>query len=202
MSSSLEAKFPKRKLDHKKTKKELMEELRALRQKVRDLQTELMLDDLTGLFNARYLRQRLEAALKMIEETQPALLFIDVDYFKSINEKHGHQTGGRLLNNVGRLIAQSIRVDDVAFRYGGDEFVVLVTGGMEGALSVGERLRQTVEATPFDVDGLSGPTQVHLTISVGIRVIKKGDTLKDIIDEADRAMFEAKRRTRNTLVAA
>jgi diguanylate cyclase (GGDEF)-like protein len=107
-----------------------------------------------------------------------------------------------LLNVVGRLIADVIRVDDVAFRYGGDEFVVLVTGGMEGAMSVGERLRKTIEETLFDVDGLCGPSKVNLTISVGIRVIREGDTPKDIIDEADRAMYEAKRRTRNTLVAA
>jgi diguanylate cyclase (GGDEF)-like protein len=157
---------------------------------------------LTGLFTARNLKQRLEASLLNIEQTKPALLFIDVDYFKSVNEKHGHQTGGQLLNVIGRMIAQLIRVDDVAFRYGGDEFVVLVNGGLEGALLVGERLRKSIEETVFPVDGLCGPDEVRITISIGVRVVKEGDTPKDIINEADRAMYEAKRRTRNTLVAA
>jgi diguanylate cyclase (GGDEF)-like protein len=195
-------KKPRRKLDSQKSKSELIAEMEGLRVKVRELQTELMLDDLTGLFNARHLKQRLEESLTKIEETQPALLFIDVDFFKQVNEKHGHQTGGFLLNSVGRLIAQLIRVDDIAFRYGGDEFVVLVTGGLDGAMNVGERIRKTIEETPFKVQGLVGQDHVNLTISVGIRVIREGDTPKMIIDEADRAMYEAKRRTRNTLVAA
>jgi diguanylate cyclase (GGDEF)-like protein len=195
-------KKPRRRLDSQKSKSELISEMEGLRVKVRELQTELMLDDLTGLFNARHLKQRLEEALTKIEETQPALLFIDVDFFKQVNEKHGHQTGGFLLNSVGRLIAQLIRVDDIAFRYGGDEFVVLVTGGLDGAMSVGERIRKTIEETPFKVQGLKGQDQVNLTISVGIRVVREGDTPKMIIDEADRAMYEAKRKTRNTLVAA
>jgi len=196
--------FPKkthRKLDDQKTKSELISEMESLRTKVRELQTELMLDDLTGLFNARYLKQRLDEALTKIDEVQPALLFIDVDFFKQVNEKHGHQTGGFLLNSVGRMIGQLIRVDDIAFRYGGDEFVVLVTGGIDGAMSVGERIRKTIEETKFKVQGLKGEGEVHLTISVGIRVVRQGDTPKMIIDEADRAMYEAKR-GRNTLVAA
>ena len=197
--------FPKsnrRRLDAQKSKDELIDEMEGLRNKVRELQTELMLDDLTGLFNARHLKQRLDEAITKIRETTPALLFIDVDFFKQVNEKHGHQTGGFLLNSVGRMIAQLIRVDDVAFRYGGDEFVVLVTGGLDGAMTVGERIRKTIEETPFPVQGLKGVDVVNLTISVGIRVVREGDTPKMIIDEADRAMYEAKRRTRNTLVAA
>ncbi|MEO5668861.1 MAG: GGDEF domain-containing protein [Bdellovibrionota bacterium] len=195
-------KKPRRKHDTDKNTSELISEIDALRTKVRELQTELMLDDLTGLFNARHLKQRLDEALLKIEEIHPALLFIDVDFFKQVNEKHGHHSGGALLNCVGRMIAQLIRVDDIAFRYGGDEFVVLVTGGLEGAMSVGERIRKTIEETPFKVVGLTGEAQVNLTISVGIRVVREGDTPKMIIDEADRAMYEAKRRTRNTLVAA
>lgn len=192
----------RRKRDKEATAEELQLEVTALRAKVRELQTELMLDDLTGLFNARYLKQRLEEAIVQRAETNPALLFIDVDYFKQVNEKHGHHTGGSLLNNVGRMISDLIRVDDIAFRYGGDEFVVLVTGGLDGAMLIGERLRKAIEETSFMVQGLRGAAEVRLTISVGVRVIRDGDTPKLIIDEADRAMYEAKRGARNTLVAA
>jgi diguanylate cyclase (GGDEF)-like protein len=194
----------RRKNDHTKTKDELVEEIRDLRERVRTLQTELLLDDLTGLHNARHLRGCLAKAIETFEagKEKPGLLFIDVDYFKMINEKHGHQVGGELLNQVGRTIARLIRVDDVAFRYGGDEFVVLVNGGEEGAMGAGERLRAAIETTPFRVNGLLGDAIVQLTISVGVRILRAGDTPKTIIDEADRAMFEAKRRSRNTLVAA
>lgn len=192
----------KRKKDKVKTKSELTAEVEKLREKVRNLQTELMLDDLTGLFNARHLKERLQIAIDNRDELEPALLFIDVDFFKSVNELHGHQTGGKLLNSVGRKIGDLIRVDDVAFRYGGDEFVVLVSGGLEGATAIGERLRSAIEETDFPVKGLNGDKIVNITISVGIRVIREGDSPQCIIDEADRAMFEAKRKSRNTLVAA
>ncbi len=192
----------KRKEDREKSKEDLQMEVVQLREKIRELQTELMLDDLTGLFNARHLRHRLEAAIESRDLLRPALLFIDVDYFKAVNEKHGHQTGGKLLNSVGRKIAQLIRADDIAFRYGGDEFVVLVSGGLEGATVIGERLRAAIEAEEFPVSGLAGQGIVKITISVGIRVIREGDSPQGIIDEADRAMFEAKRKSRNTLVAA
>ncbi len=183
---------------------ELMDEVQRLRSRIKELQTELLIDDLTGLYNARYLKQRIERSLQAMRENeeQPALLFVDVDYFKSINELHGHQTGGELLNQVGRIISRVIRVDDIAFRYGGDEFVVLVNGGLEGGRAVGERIRQSIESAEFGVNGLRGSAIVKLTVSVGLRVIRPEDTGRTILDEADKAMFEAKRNSRNTLVAA
>lgn len=198
----MKKKRPARKALEQKTKSELCAEVKELRAKVRELHTELMLDDLTGLFNARHLKEQLHYFIENREELGSALLFIDVDYFKSVNEVHGHQTGGRLLNEVGRKIGEIIRADDVPFRYGGDEFVVLVSGGLEGATRIGERLRSTIEATEFPVEGLQGPAKVRLTVSVGVRVIRPEDTPEEIINEADRAMFEAKRKSRNTLVAA
>jgi diguanylate cyclase len=193
-----------RKMDQDLTRNELLTEVNRLRARVKEMQTELLIDDLTGLYNARYLKQRIERALIAMRENRqsPALLFIDVDYFKSINELHGHQTGGEMLNQVGRIISRVIRVDDIAFRYGGDEFVVLVNGGMDGGRAVGERLRQSVEAAEFQVSGIHGAALVKLTVSVGLRVIRPEDTARTILDEADKAMFQAKRNARNTLVAA
>lgn len=168
------------------------------------LLAELHSDDLTGLFNARCLRERLKEKIDemVADHRQPGVLFIDVDYFKSVNEVHGHQAAGKVLEQIGRLIARVIRKGDVAFRYGGDEFVVLVSGGLDGAKLVGERVRESVAQNRFLVRGLKGAAEVQVTVSVGARVMRPHDTVKSLLEDADRAMFEAKRNSRNTLVAA
>lgn len=184
------------------------EKLRAenerLREEIRRLRTELETDDLTGLYNARCLRERLEECIEeiLVARGEPALLFIDIDHFKSINETHGHAAAGKILRQVGRLLATLVRVDDTAFRYGGDEFVVLVAGGEQGAIRAGERIRAAIAAHRFCVRGLKGLEDVKLTVSIGVRAFRPGDSAQKILEEADRAMFEAKRRSRNALVAA
>jgi diguanylate cyclase (GGDEF)-like protein len=182
----------------------LKAELLHLRLENEKLKVELNSDDLTGLFNARYLRTRLEECVSelILKNRKPALLFIDVDYFKEVNERHGHLAAGKVLEQIGRLIARVVRKGDIAFRYGGDEFVVLVSGGQKGALQVGERIRQAIAATSYAVNGLCGEADVGVTVSVGTCVIKPGDTVSSVLESADRAMFEAKRNSRNTLVAA
>ena len=184
--------------------RELEQEVAALKEKNAELQHDLLEDDLTGLYNARALRERLADSIRQFENegTVPALLFIDVDHFKSINEMHGHQAAGRVLEQVGRIIARVVRNHDLAFRYGGDEFVVLVSGGENGAWLVGERIRKTIEDTEFRVRGLRGGQAVRLTVSVGARVMRKGDRVEQLLQDADRAMFEAKRNSRNCFVAA
>lgn len=179
------------------------ENLRLVEENKR-LKQELVTDELTGLYNARHLRaqlaQKISEGLKKGEK--PALLFLDVDHFKEINEEHGHEAAGRVLSQVGCQIAALIRGDDLAFRYGGDEFVVLVSGGREGADVVGERIRRTLAQRQFHVTGLRGPVAVRLTVSVGLCPIVDGARVEDILNQADRAMFEAKRRSRNRLVIA
>ena len=182
----------------------VVEENERLKQEIARLKDELATDDLTGLYSARHFRDRLEECVDEMwrRKVQPALLFIDIDHFKSINEAHGHAAAGRVLRQVGRLIATLIRVDDMAFRYGGDEFVVLVSGGIEGARGAGERIRAAIESYSFGVRGLQGVKNVALTVSVGVRAFCPGDSTERILEDADRAMFEAKRRSRNTVVAA
>ncbi len=184
--------------------RELYLENRRLQKENSRLETELLRDDLTGLFNARCLRNELEACVKDLlkKKKKPALIFLDVDHFKEINEQHGHEAAGKVLGQVGGRIAALIRANDIAFRYGGDEFVVLVSGGRSGALKVGERLRKGLARQNFHVLGLKGRAVVNLTVSLGVRVINSGDQPSQILEAADRAMFEAKRKSRNVLVAA
>jgi len=182
----------------------LRDEIQRLRMENEMLKTELNSDDLTGLYNARYLRTRLEECVGELQTQgrRPALLFIDVDHFKEVNERHGHLAAGKVLEQIGRLLARVVRKGDVAFRYGGDEFVVLVSGGQAGAFQVGERIRASVQSSSFAVRGLRGQDEVKVTVSVGTCVMKPGDTVVSVLENADRAMFEAKRNSRNTLVAA
>lgn len=182
----------------------LRQENEKLKAEIGHLRQELARDELTGLFNARHLRERLEDAIEDLASGghSPALLFLDVDRFKEINEMHGHAAAGNILRQLGRLIGNLIRVEDMGFRYGGDEFVVIIGGGEAAARRVGERLRSEIEAHEFTVRGLRGTGKVSLTVSIGFRVFRDGDTAQKLLEDADRAMFEAKRRSRNTVVAA
>jgi diguanylate cyclase (GGDEF)-like protein len=184
--------------------RKLEQQLAKLREENERLRRELEFDPLTGLLSARALKERLEDCVEEAFESgaEPALLFIDVDRFKQVNEDHGHNAAGRVLSQIGRVIARCIRADDLAFRYAGDEFVVLVSGGEAGAKLVGERIRRAIERHAFPVQGLQGRRIVKVTVSLGLRVVREGDTAAQVLAEADRAMFEAKRRSRNTLVSA
>lgn len=161
-------------------------------------------DALTGLPNRRMLLDRLEHALASAHKSGQvgALLFIDLDNFKQINDARGHSVGDALLVQVGQRLAQSLQPNDTLARLGGDEFVVLVNAiaaDMESAgrsaLLLGEELRTALE-TPFVID-------THLydsTASIGITLFpKRGEGVEDLLREADTAMYRAKDLGRNRI---
>lgn len=183
---------------------QLEEEISRLKKENAELRRNLRKDDLTGLFNAKHLKVKLDELLskRFQNKEAPALLFLDVDHFKQVNETHGHAAAGDILRQIGSLIHETIRSEDVGFRYGGDEFVLLVSGGEEGAMRAAQRMRTLIEEHSFPVVGLNGPATVKLTVSVGVRVMCEGDSSLAVLEAADRAMYEAKRRSRNACVAA
>lgn len=187
-----------------KSHSDLLAEIKKLRSEKARLQKELQMDPLTGLFNAKHLSKKLQdlSSKRFLNQEAPALLFMDIDHFKMINETHGHIAAGDILKELGGILRTLIRKEDIAFRYGGDEFVVLVSGGHEGALKVAHRIRKSIEKHRFQVKGLKGPSFVNITLSVGVRIIRQNDTALSILEAADYAMYEAKRRSRNTCVAA
>ncbi|MCD8139167.1 MAG: GGDEF domain-containing protein [Planctomycetaceae bacterium] len=157
-------------------------------------------DYLTGLPN-RYVF--LEAAERVFERSRiarqnVAVIFFDVDYFKTINDTHGHAFGDTVLTQLGRVIRESIRPSDLSSRYGGEEFVLLLPdAGSDSAGKVAQRLRDAIAHTIFP-----GHADFSLTISVGIKegVPEKGDTLELYISQADTAMYSAKRSGRDQVV--
>jgi two-component system cell cycle response regulator len=160
-------------------------------------------DDATGLYNTRYLHSTLEREITQSQATgRPfAVLFIDADKFKGVNDKHGHLVGTQLLNELGEQLKRLVRDKDTVFRYGGDEFVAVLTNcDLETAGRVAERIRAHVEAHTFISDsGLN----LHFTVSIGVALFPEhAGSKKELIEAADHAMYDVKKTTRNSVTIA
>jgi diguanylate cyclase (GGDEF)-like protein len=157
-------------------------------------------DSLTGLYNHRHLQERLAVEVALANETgEPlALLFADLDRFKQFNDRRGHTEGDEALRELARIVSGSIRSSDVAARYGGDQFaVVLHGGGLDVAVDVAERIRTRVEQARLMGD------RRRLTVSVGIAVLGDGLSGKDeLLQRADEALAAAKLGGRNRCVCS
>lgn len=158
-------------------------------------------DALTGLLNRRALVARLhEAVTQARPKHQPlALIFLDLDHFKSVNDRYGHQTGDACLRAVAAAIADELRPTDSLGRYGGEEFVALLPATThEQAMAVGERIRRSIESLHVHSRGNS----LQTTISMGVASLTgPADTADDLIARADAALYRAKTQGRNCVVA-
>ena len=154
-------------------------------------------DPLTGLFNRRAF---FEQADKLEAEGATfAILMIDIDHFKSINDNHGHLGGDRVLVHAARLIQNVFRTDDIACRFGGEEFCVLLREcDIVQAMQLAKELVNRWDAAPLDV---SDGTRVRVTVSVGVCARDLGQTLLKTIQNADAALYSAKHQGRNRAVA-
>lgn len=159
-------------------------------------------DYLTGLKTRGYFEQQLELEIKRCErkKTPLALIMIDIDFFKPLNDRYGHHVGDQVLRDVASLLTKDMREVDTVARYGGEEFVIILpeTSG-PGALSVAERLRHSIEGSRFFA-GAPGSVE-HLTISLGIAIYENDARFKrELIQAADSALYAAKSRGRNQVV--
>jgi len=162
-------------------------------------------DTLTGLPNRRAFEERFEQMWEesAVEETMLAVVLVDVDHFKQVNDKHGHLFGDETLQRVGQLLNQALRSpDDMTARYGGEEFVILLPGASpETAQAVAERARQLIE-TAGTPRSARGGTADWITVSCGVSwcVPLIGGRRKELIAVADEALYLAKRTGRNRVV--
>jgi diguanylate cyclase (GGDEF)-like protein len=158
----------------------------------------IFIDDVSGLFNHRYLDIALEREMKRVERyaSHLAVLFIDVDSFKQVNDVHGHMVGSRVLAEFGALIKNSVREVDIVIRYGGDEYTaILVETTATTAAMVAERIRRHVEAHHFP--GAGGQI-IRLTCSIGYACCPDDTTSKDVLLQlADKAMYAGKTSGKN-----
>lgn len=154
-------------------------------------------DPLTGLRNRRYVRRHLEQLIQ--SGAAVALLLIDVDRFKPLNDRHGHAAGDVALKEVAQRLREHLRAVDVVSRYGGEEFLVVMAGATdEETAAVAERLRAVVAERPVVAAGLSLP----ITISIGVAAAKETVPAERLIAAADAALYRAKERGRNRVEQA
>ena len=161
-------------------------------------------DALTGLYNRRYMESHLATLAEQASaRAKPlALMMIDIDFFKSINDNHGHDAGDDVLREFAVRIRKSIRGIDLACRYGGEEFVVVMPETDLGVAGmVAERIRRSIASSPFAIAG--GTNRLDVTISIGLATLDaKGDPISAVLKRADEALYRAKRDGRNRVVAA
>ncbi|MBI4460528.1 MAG: sensor domain-containing diguanylate cyclase [Acidobacteria bacterium] len=160
-------------------------------------------DDLTRLYNSRHLHSILEAEIYRSTRHQYefSLVFIDLDYFKTINDHYGHLAGSKLLEELGELIRKNLRLIDFGFRYGGDEFVVLLPQTPKrSAINVARRLHHVIgQQTFLEQEGLN----IHITASLGIAAFPEdAQSKEELIRLADEAMYAAKKNYRNSIAVA
>jgi len=157
-------------------------------------------DELTGLLNMRGFSiasgRLFGQAARYNRES--AILMIDSDNLKPVNDSHGHEAGNRLLKQLAKAIRAELRDTDVPARYGGDEFIVFLSETpLKGALVVAERIREAVAAAPLEIDG----KKVACTVSIGVAGYPEdGLTIDAVASRADRAMYQAKQAGRNRVV--
>lgn len=155
-------------------------------------------DGLTGLHNRMYFNEVAHSSLdrKKRHPGSLALIMLDIDHFKQINDTFGHDVGDLVLRELGRRLQGAIRSTDVFARWGGEEFVVLLPDdGLESAHVLAEKLRRLVEAQPFSVAG-------HLTVSVGVAGLMPGEGFDSLCKRVDQALYESKCQGRNKVTAA
>jgi two-component system cell cycle response regulator len=159
-------------------------------------------DTLTGLHNRRFMTSQAGALVQRASEGgEPvSALLVDIDHFKRINDTFGHDVGDEVLKEFALRLATNVRGVDLACRYGGEEFVVIMPDtALSDALRIAERLRLHVAGTPFRAPGLESPLSV--TISVGVACTEGAyDSPEALLKRADEAVYEAKAHGRNQVV--
>ena len=156
-------------------------------------------DELTKLHNRRYFVEVLEGEFERAirYQTEMALIMMDLDYFKKINDTYGHLAGDMVLSKIGEILKAHVRRNDLACRYGGEEFAVILPSITRNiTYSVYERFRKVVSAQVFEYES----KQFHVTVSIGIAYSNDADLINDLLAHADQALYQAKKTDRNKIV--
>ncbi len=169
------------------------------------LERESITDPLMGIFNRRYLERRLhDEILRSRRYNLPLSIFLlDIDYFKKINDTHGHQVGDMVLKELAQVIVSSVRELDIITRYGGEEILVILPNTSEAsAVILAERLRRTIEDSIMVMpDEKEGRQAIRITVSIGVAGFRqKTSGSRKLMEKADMALYRAKNEGRNRVI--
>ncbi len=173
-------------------------EFEILNNKLKELS---VIDELSGLYNRRHFYDTLTKTTKIFSRVRGrgysstfSLVIMDIDHFKKVNDTFGHLVGDLAIKHVADLIKKNTRLSDYVFRYGGDEFaVILPDTDVKGSKELAERLRKTVEITPLEFNGKS----LSMTLSLGTSTFQDHVDSMELVQEADMRLYESKNKGRN-----
>jgi len=186
--------------------KNSLEELRKLNLDLEDqvckrtqkLKDQTNRDPMTNLYNRRYFNNVVEEIFPILQrgETLMSILMIDIDNFKCINDKYGHAIGDLVINRLASIFRTTLRSSDIAIRFGGEEFVILLTNtNLENSIKIAEKIRLNTELSIVHV---AGKEDIHFTISIGVNEVNKDDqNINKSLDLADKALYKAKNNGKN-----
>jgi diguanylate cyclase (GGDEF)-like protein len=175
--------------------------------KYKDVANKSITDPLTKLFTRAYFEDYLSLQMRTMnalpadsDQRVLSLIMVDIDYFKKVNDVHGHQAGDFILQIVSGVMRKVVRKTDIACRYGGEEFLIILPAtDVNGAMLAAEKLRAAVEAEKIEFDGKT----INVTISSGIAQVKVGvENYNETMGRADEALYDAKKSGRNRVCAA
>jgi len=178
-------------------------EITRLREDLESMRQEAMTDGLTGIANRKLFDAELRrAAMQAMEKGDLlSLLMLDIDHFKAFNDSYGHQIGDQVLMLLAKTLTASIKGQDTAARFGGEEFSVILPGtSLKGAIKVAENIRKRVSQKQV-VNRATGDTMGQITVSVGVAQFEYGEPLSQLISRADEALYAAKNAGRNRVVS-
>lgn len=179
------------------------EEIDVLRKDLQTLNKEAFTDKLTAIPNRRAFDKRIEDLYESFYDEKQvfSLLLIDIDHFKQFNDTHGHAVGDRVLKYVASVMTGGIKGDDMLARYGGEEFVVLLPDtSYDDAIAVGNHIREKVSSNKLVDNNAEKKLLGYVTVSIGVAAISPDDNISSIIERADKALYLAKNRGRNTVL--
>lgn len=177
----------------------MREETSEYKKRMAQQKHKLLLDSLTQVFNRAAFDERVELEYKrwLRYQTPLCLAIVDIDHFKSINDRFGHLAGDKALKVIARAMSRTLRETDFIARYGGEEFVVLLPGAdADNMLAPLDKLRSVVKGIPFRFKD----DKVEITISIGTSLFRKGDTPTEVFERADRALYDAKNGGRDRII--
>lgn len=170
-----------------------------LQQRLQKLEQLALVDDLTGLPNRRYLNSELQSQMNMFrrEEIPFGLLYIDIDHFKDFNDRYGHQTGDRVMENLSKSLSGAVRSFDTIGRWGGEEFLgIFPNTRLPELQTTGERLISIIR----HIQVPHREKNLKITVTIGGAIVRKDDTQESLIERADRRLYRGKESGRDRLI--